>query len=633
MSPPSRASERTQREDSTRACPGARELTYTPELGVGRPEIPSRTLLMNRNHSTRSIAFVTVACLALAAPRAGAASAPVAGGAAPVATVQPITVDLALDDFTDFGGAQTVADLPGPDGHVTFREAVLAANNTPGPQTIAFAIPTSEWSIFANDRAIIRIENMLYVSDDDTTVDFSTQTAFTGDTNPSGGEVGMQYAGPPASIPCLWLAADRCAVRGLDFAFGNNFSNTIWITGNENRVFGCSTNGLTIRGDYGGGALNVIGGTAPGDGNRFSEGVNILSGANDNILIGNTFHWGLRISGDTLYGLCERNRIGGASAAERNVLSGHGYYAEEGFPSGTQLEVHYATDTWIQGNYVGTTADGMAKYAGWSGTGGIVVGIGANGTTVRDNLVSGIVMVGSNHYQGQRFGSAIAVVASATNTTIVGNRIGVASDGTTPIPNVQGVFVQSDPNGTPNNVLFGGAAPSDANLVAFNETTGVWVGGTSSGVTIRRNSIRDNGGLGIDLIGLNGAGGGGVTPNDPLDGDIGGNTLQNYPVLSNASPTRVSGSLRSTPNRTFELEFFASPTCDPFGFGEGAVFVGAATVTTDSNGRVGFATDLALAVANGSVITATATDPDGNTSEFSACVTVSSQPGLRPIRR
>ena len=42
-----------------------------------------------------------------------------------------------------------MADLPGPDGRVSFREACTAANNTTGPQTIAFAIPDEpgqEWN-------------------------------------------------------------------------------------------------------------------------------------------------------------------------------------------------------------------------------------------------------------------------------------------------------------------------------------------------------------------------------------------------------------------------------------------------------------------------------------------------------
>jgi len=546
------------------------------------------------------------------------------------ALAQTIRVDLALDDFTDFGGAQTVADLPGPDGHVTLREAVYAANNTPGPQTIAFAIPRSEWSIFSSDMALIRLENMLYVSDDQTTVDFLTQTAFTGDTNPDGTEVGLQYAGVPAGIPSLWIAADDCLVRGLGFSFGNNFGNTLWLTGNRNRVVGCTTNGLLIRGDYGGGAFNVIGGTNPGEGNTFSEGVSLVSHANDNVLVGNEFHWGLRITGDTFYGLCERNRVGGPSAAERNVLSGHGYYGEEGFPTGGQLDVAYSRDTVIQGNYVGTTADGLAKYPGWSGTSGIGIGIGAESTLVRDNLVAGIVMVGSNHYQGQRFGVGIGVVASARDTTLAGNRVGLAADGR-PLANVGGILVQSDPNGVPTNTLVGGSAPRDANEVAYNESRGVTLGFGAVGVRLQRNSIHDNGALGIDLFTWGGAG---VTPNDALDADAdGGNHLQNFPVVARASLAGgslfVRGRLDSEPRELFELEFFASPTRDPSGFGEGRAFLGAQTVTTDALGRAPFLASFPARVPAGWFVSATATQlARGETSEFGPATRVTPVAGI-----
>src|ERR1041385_1093800 len=50
-----------------------------------------------------------------------------------------------LNDVSDFSGLQQVNDLPGPDKRVSFREAVTAANNTAGPQTIAFAIPVAEF--------------------------------------------------------------------------------------------------------------------------------------------------------------------------------------------------------------------------------------------------------------------------------------------------------------------------------------------------------------------------------------------------------------------------------------------------------------------------------------------------------
>ncbi len=571
---------------------------------------------MKRTLSICSPTSALIACAVVAAANAVAASSPATGGAT-------VTVDLALDDFMDFGGAQTVADLPGPDGHVTFREAVTAVNNTPGPQTIAFAIPTSEWGIFSSVMPVIEIENMLYVSDDDTTIDFSTQTAFTGDTNPSGNEVGILYMGPPAAIPSIYLAADRCTVRGLDAGWGNNVGNTIWISGNENLIVGCNTNGLSIRGLSGGGHFNVV------QGSRFKEGVHVLSGASDNVFIGNTFNWGLRINGDSLYGPCERNRVGGATPAERNVLAGKGYWGEEGFPLGTQLEIRNAVDTLVQGNYVGTTADGMAKHPGSSGTGGIWVALGSTGTVLRDNVVSGIVMVGTDHYQGQRFGVGITINGAATNTTVVGNRVGVAADGVTPIANREGVVVQSDPNGIPTGVQFGGALPAEGNVVAFSETNGVRVVLDANKVKISRNSIHDNGGLGIELVGWNDTG---VTPNDPMDADTGANALQNYPVLSVATPSQVAGMLSSTPSSSFELQFFANAVGDASGFGEGAQFVGSTTVNTNARGVTTFTASLAQVVPPGTAISATATDAAGNTSEFSRWVTVT--PAFqRPTRR
>lgn len=65
--------------------------------------------------------------------------------AAGSARAQTIFVDTA-SDLTDFGGAQQVVDLPGPDGKVSLAEAGLASDNTPGVQTIGFHVPQSEWT-------------------------------------------------------------------------------------------------------------------------------------------------------------------------------------------------------------------------------------------------------------------------------------------------------------------------------------------------------------------------------------------------------------------------------------------------------------------------------------------------------
>ena len=153
----------------------------------------------------------------------------------------------------------------------------------------------------------------------------------------------------------------------------------------------------------------------------------------------------------------------------------------------------------------------------------------------------------------------------------------------------------------------------------------------SERISIRNNSIHSNGELGIDL-GLDG-----VTANDANDADVGANNLQNFPIVASATAgageVRVTGSLSSTPNTTFRIEIFASEAGDPSGHGEGQYPLGSFNVTTDATGLATFDQTLSLAdelfnllpsgmvplsLSDSTVVTATATDPAGNTSEFSA---------------
>lgn len=168
------------------------------------------------------------------------------------------------------------------------------------------------------------------------------------------------------------------------------------------------------------------------------------------------------------------------------------------------------------------------------------------------------------------------------------------------------------------------------NTIANNGRNGVIVlslGSTSFVVKrnpIRFNSIYNNGALGIDLnadttfpIEPDG-----VTPNDCLDVDELANGLQNFPLLTapvfNANGSvSLDGGLQSKPVTRFVIDYYSNATADPTNYGEGETYIGSQIVNTDSDGQVGFEFTSSVPVAPNVKITATATDVDGNTSEFS----------------
>lgn len=164
----------------------------------------------------------------------------------------------------------------------------------------------------------------------------------------------------------------------------------------------------------------------------------------------------------------------------------------------------------------------------------------------------------------------------------------------------------------------GGTDAGQANTIQGFTGAGVEViGGT--GNAIRGNHISGvyaaprYDGVGIDL------GGDGVTANDPLDADTGANNLQNVPVITQADPARgtVNGTLDSYPNGTFTLDFYYSDHAYVSSHGGGQVYAGSMTVATDAAGHADFTATIAPATPNNYVVTATATDASGNTSEFS----------------
>lgn len=402
-----------------------------------------------------------------------------------------------------------------------------------------------------------------------------------------------------------------------------------------------------------------IGGTAPGAGNLISgntsTGVSINTGVVEGNFIG-TDHSGTAALGNGS-GIAAGAgvRIGGNTAAARNLISGNLNYGVAMFGAGS-------FGNFVQGNFIGTDITGTVaignligvsaqqnpagNFIGGTGPGegnlisgnqtgvdirspdnrvqGNLIGTDLTGTLAlgnalgvalyspsADNLIGGSTpgarnVISGNSHRGVQF-------QGANGNRILGNLIGTDIAGGLPLGNGEGVVLVDSAD---NQV--GGVNSGDGNTIAHSATDGVIVWnlgapGLAVGNAIRGNAIFSNGGLGIDL------GEDGPTANDPLDVDSGANQLQNHPVVefagSDGATTAIRGDFHGTPNASLTLDIFADSSR---GNGQGERFLGSATVTTDNSGNANFILSLPVATVAGEWITATATDSDGNTSEFSA---------------
>lgn len=316
------------------------------------------------------------------------------------------------------------------------------------------------------------------------------------------------------------------------------------------------------------------------------------------------------------------DRIGGTDVGSRNLISGN-LLGGIIFLSGTFEEE-------LLGNYIGTNAAGTAALAN-GGPGVALV------QDARDNQIGSPAAGGGNLISGNAGDGVLLLGDSEPDSSLHGNRVQGNQIGTTALgsalPNrghgveIAGFFAQEN--------QIGGTEPGAGNRIAFNLGEGVLLQSDTPGDdslvgnSIRANSIHDNRGLGINLRPA-GEPPSTVTPNDFQDPDPGPNLLQNFPVLTNVvvqpGQSTVTGTLNSTPDSPFALDFFRSPAPDPSGYGEGQQYLGSTSVTTDASGNASF-TFVATGTGAGEAgfFTATATNTDTqNTGEFSAALQGSS---------
>ncbi len=431
---------------------------------------------------------------------------------------------------------------------------------------------------------------------------------------------------------------------GMGNVISSNGNDGIEITGDgttnnliEGNLIGTNAAGTVAAANKADGILihngasnNTVGGTASGAGNVISgngnDGIEIVNDSTTNNLVQGNFI-GTNLSGtgaiaNKVDGILLRtgtsdNVIGGTATGAGNVISGNLNQGIEILNSGT-------TNNLVQGNFIGTNLSGTGAIA--NKFDGVLIRTGA-----ASNTIGGTAAGAGNIISGNGNAGVEIVNAGTTHNLIQGNTIGAQVNGISALANGgNGVAVRNE---AANNTI-GGTGTGAGNTIAFNGGDGVLVGDTTAGLSagignaIQGNSIFGNKRLGIFLGFDNISKPPVVLANDSKGHPALNNSYQNFPVLTTprvtANSTIFGGTLTSpnNPKTTFRIEFFASNSADPTGFGQGQIFLGAVTVTTDASGKATISFTLPTRLASGQVISATATDALGNTSEFARNVIV-----------
>lgn len=542
----------------------------------------------------------------------------------------------------------------------TFRAALTQANLRLGPETINFNVRNADGSC----PALVTIEAPAgaggYRIEDKSgrvLIDGYTQCGASPNTLAVGGNAVIKVelkGNRTIDVNGLSIYSANNVVRGLAIYNWDFQLKLMYGAASDNRIEGnfLGTNaantfmyetstpfseqhheGVRIQGGGDGAGRNIIGGTTPAARNIISgnrrDGIKIQgAGARDNRIINN--YIGLKQDGVTTlrnfadgvdfeYGV-KSNWLGGPTAAERNVISGN---YSEGIEISHDPGTQYNS---VVGNYFGLTADGKRAAVKGNQETGISFEDAVDSNYAYNNVIAG------NGTSGVFF------FILGSNNEVHHNLIGVAADGVTAVPNGYQTSYdgQTPPYYERNGItLMGGAQRNKIhhNVIANHPGDGIVLKNTSDAQhghfgetyynTISQNSLYNNG-----------------DPSVSTSGAIDGiwhkpyyvNNTWTYPnqglpapTLANATTARVAGTSRTRSNQacagcTIEIFIADKPNLnDASGdnAGEGKTFIGSGQADASGN----FAVTVA-GVAAGQLVTATATDRLGNTSQFSANVAV-----------
>jgi hypothetical protein len=437
-----------------------------------------------------------------------------------VGAVVTSTTDAAPD-----GTMTSVAALiaaPGPDGLISLREAITAANNTAGAHTIYFGIPLTDPNhyYYPEDgsgglppEATTKLDDVDNTFDSDypagfarswyrispnsnlpaivgnLTLDASTQPGYV-----AGGPV-IELTGASAGVGAYGFAIVAPTAAATVRGFVINQYTLEGIT--------ASVPSVTVQGNYIG---TDVSGTLPrGNGTSFAGAGVYLGG------IG--------------------SQVGGLTLADRNIISGN-------VNDGLWLD---ADDIVVQGNYVGTDVTGTTPLG--NGASGIVIDAVVSPTTT-NVTVGGLAAGAGNVVSGNSVNGIAINGVEATANNVLGNIIGLDATGDADLGNTfVGVAVSLGATGN-----FIGDTGNGRNIISGNNQYGVRLvdGGTST------NRVQNNY-IGLDITGdlarPNGVGGVCLEAGGAATGNIIGGTavgLGNVISGNNGFGIDVRNSMTST---------------------------------------------------------------------------------------
>jgi plastocyanin len=462
-----------------------------------------------------------------------------------------------------------------------------------------------------------------------------TTDSSTSGTLIQGNDIGTNAAGTAA----VANGGDGIDLASADNTIGGSVSGAANVisgnTGNGVSLNGASATGNVVAGNLiglnaagtagipntiglvlSGASSNTIGGLTTGSRNvisgNTSRGIEILGGASGNEVEGN--YIGVDVTGSNplnndlgvLIVDSSGNTLGGIGSGG-NVISGN--------TAGVDLFGSGSTGNLVEGNYIGTDAMGANAVPNQSG---VIVVAGATSNTIGGLVAGAGNVISGNSSVGVYFNNG------ASTNLVEGNSIGINTSGA-PLGNQTGVYVDGTSGAAVQGNIIGGTASGAGNVIADSQENGVdVVGSGASGTAILGNSISQNASLGVDLNDD------GITANTGTENSSLANDGMNFPVFTSTSLTgstlTVTGYVGSAANQSAfagsRVEIFQADQ-NASGNGQGQTYLG--DLTTNASGN--FSGSLTISgLALGDYVTATATDTNGNTSEFGPNVNSANPP-------